>query len=69
MIHSAAATYVEPLLKARPELFKAVINLEQAFIAADDEKEIVNASVALLEGKPFYLFTPITLKREVRLIV
>lgn len=53
MIHSAAAAYVEPLLKARPELFKAVINLEQAFIAADDEEETVNAFVALLDGKPF----------------
>jgi len=53
MIHSASAAYLEPLLKARPELFKAVINLEQAFITADDEEATINALAALLDGKPF----------------
>jgi len=53
MIHSANAAYIEPLLKARPETFKAVVNLEQAFITSDSEEATVNAFVALLDGKPF----------------
>jgi len=50
MIHSASAAYIEPLLKARPELFKAIINLEQAFITSDDT---VDDFVTLLDNKPF----------------
>ena len=53
MIHSASAAYMEPLLKARPELFNALVNLEQAFILSDSEEETINAFVALLDGKPF----------------
>jgi hypothetical protein len=53
MIHSASAAYIEPLLKARPELFKAVINLEQAFITADSEEATIDEFVTILNGKPF----------------
>lgn len=53
MIHSASAAYFEPLLKARPEMFKALVNLEQAFIVADDEAETIDAFVTLLDSKPF----------------
>jgi hypothetical protein len=53
MLHSASAAYLEPLLRARPELFKAIINLEQAFITADSEQDTIDELVALLDGKPF----------------
>ena len=53
MIHSASAAYFEPLLLARPELFKALINVEQAFIAADSEPETVSAFAALVGARPF----------------
>ena len=53
MIHSAYAAYFEPLLLARPELFKALINVEQAFIAADSEPETVGTFAALVGVKPF----------------
>jgi pimeloyl-ACP methyl ester carboxylesterase len=53
MIHSASAAYFQPLLQARPELFKALINVEQAFIAADSEPATVEAFAALVGKKPF----------------
>ena len=53
MIHSASAAYFEPLLLARPELFKALINVEQAFITADSEPETVSAFAALVGTRPF----------------
>jgi len=52
MIHSASAACLEPLLRVRPELFTAVINLEHAFIVADDEEATVNTFAARLGDKP-----------------
>lgn len=48
MLHSAAAAYLEPLLNAKPELFKSVINIEQAFITDGDAEDVAS----LLTGKP-----------------
>jgi len=53
MIHSASAACFQPLLQARPDLFKALINLEQAFIAADSEPATVSAFAALVGNRPF----------------
>jgi len=53
MIHSASAAYFQPLLLSRPELFKALINVEQAFIAADSEPATVSEFAALIGPKPF----------------
>jgi hypothetical protein len=53
MIHSASAAYFQPLLLARPEYFQALVNLEQAFIAADSEPATVAAFAALVGNRPF----------------
>jgi len=34
-------------------MFKALVNLEQAFVLADDEAETIDTFVALLDSKPF----------------
>ncbi len=53
MIHSASAAYFQPLLVARPDLLKALVNLEQAFITADSEPETVSAFATLVGNRPF----------------